>query len=61
MLNIYATKQSQPEQETSEGIVVHPVEYTLLAKDTAGNKLEIGTNKETYAEVTTFLDALKNV
>lgn len=61
MLNIYGTRQSHPEEETSEGIVVHPIEYTLLAKDSAGNQLEVTTDKETYAQVSDFLDALKHV
>lgn len=61
MLTIYATRQAQPEENKDEGTVIHPTEYALLCEDAAGNKMEIFTDKNTYVEVSNFIDALKHV
>ena len=61
MLTIYDTKQTTPVEPVKDGEVILPTQYILLCKDSADNKIEILANKETWVEVTNFLDQLKKV
>lgn len=61
MLIIYDTKQETPVSPVQDGEVILPTQYTLLCKDSADNKIEISTSKETWLEVSNFLHQLKQV
>ena len=62
MLNIIATNQLSGIDDTSDGVtVIHPPVYVLVCKDNADNKFEIETNRETYTQVSNFLDKLRSV
>jgi hypothetical protein len=61
MLIITGTRSETLEIPSEEGVVVHPTSYILECQDPVGNALEIETCKETYVEVSIFLDKLKEV
>lgn len=61
MLTIYATEATAQKGPAIDGEVIFPTRYVLHCVDEAQNKLEIETNKETYLEVSDFLDKLKAV
>ena len=61
MLTIYDTKKHTPVEPSTDGEVILPTHYTLLCKDAGDNKIEINTDKETWLQVTNFLDLLKQV
>ena len=61
MLNVVKTSITTGEDVTDNVAVVHAPVYTLYCEDTVGNGFEVETNKETYVQITDFLDKLRQV
>lgn len=61
MLKIVSTSIVTGEDVVNDIAVVHPPVYTLHCEDAVGNGFEVETNKETFVQVTDFLDKLRQV
>lgn len=61
MLKVVNTTIISGDDVVDNVTIVHPPVYTLNCEDTVGNSFEVETNKETYIQITDFLDKLKSV
>jgi hypothetical protein len=61
MIIVKNTTRDNGTEEVNGNVLYHGPVYVLKCEDKVGNEFEIETNQETYAQVTQFLDALKQV
>ena len=61
MLSVVKTTVVNAEDVVNNVSTVHPPIYTLHCEDNAGNGFEVETNKDTYVQMTDFLDKLRSV
>ena len=61
MLSVVKTSVVNGQDVVDDITTLHPPIYTLHCEDQAGNEFEIETDKETFVQVTDFLDKLKGV
>lgn len=61
MLNVVSTRIVPGEDVINNVSLIHPPVYTIVCEDNVGNSFEVETNKETFVQITNFLDKLKEV
>lgn len=61
MLNVVNTSIVTGEDVTGDVAVMHAPVYTIHCEDAVGNSFEVETNKDTYVQITDFLDKLRQV
>jgi hypothetical protein len=60
MLKVVSTSLITGEDVVDEMSVIHPSVYTIHCEDDTGNKLDVETNKQTFVQITNFLDKLRS-
>lgn len=60
MLKVVSTSLTTGEDVVNETSVIHPTVYTIHCEDNVGNKFDVQTNKQTFVEITNFLDKLRS-
>ena len=61
MLTIISTKITPGEDVFGSVSTVHSPIYSLVCEDKVGNKFDVETSRDTFAQITDFLDKLKEI
>ena len=61
MLSIASTSIVTGEDIVDNVVTLHSPVYIIHCEDSAGNDFEVETNKETYIQITDFLDKLRQI
>lgn len=61
MLKVVSTSVVSGDDVIDDVVLMHPPVYILHCKDSADNEFEIETNKDTYVQVTDFLDKIRSI
>lgn len=61
MLKVISTRVAPGEEVIGDVSVLHPPTYSIVCEDKVGNNFEVETNKDTYVQITNFLDKLREV
>lgn len=61
MLRVVSTKMIPGEEVVDSVSLFHSPIYSIVCEDRVGNTFEVETNKDTFVQITDFLDKLKEI